>query len=128
MRVKHEYDKWYKRAHWTSLRTLVLARDPVCMMCQEKASTVADHKIHHRGNWTLFCDLENLWGLCKDCNAKKSATEGDWLGNPVKTGTTSTNAPTVTGDGGRQFTSSSIAPAKLDAALDFDVDELLSGL
>src|SRR5690242_3406757 len=66
--------KWYSRAQWRNLRTLVLAKNPICCDCGRAASTEADHIKPHRGDWSLFCDLNNLQGLCKSCHDKKTAS------------------------------------------------------
>jgi 5-methylcytosine-specific restriction endonuclease McrA len=123
-----DYDRWYRRAHWTALRTIVLAREPICRICQRAASTVADHIVPHKGNWALFCDLDNLEGICGPCHSKKTATEDGGFGNRPASNPSETNTPTVTGDSGKQFQSSSIKVSALDKALDFDVDSLLKGI
>ena len=76
--------RWYKTAHWQRLRTIVLNRDPVCMICHRYASTVADHKKPHKGVWIMFCDLANLWGLCAHCHNEKTAREDGGFGNVPK--------------------------------------------
>lgn len=103
----------------------MLARDPICRICQRAASVIADHVIPHKGNWTLFCDLLNLQGLCAACHAKKTAQEDGGFGNSRPAVPSETNTPAVTGDSGKQFQSSSVSTKKLDSALDFDVDSLL---
>jgi 5-methylcytosine-specific restriction endonuclease McrA len=120
------WDRWYRRAHWRNLRTLVLARDPICKMCQRAASTVADHIIPHKGNWTLFCDLNNLQGLCDPCHSIKTAAEDGGFGN--RPGVFDPHAAKATGGDGKQFQSSSISSTKLDKALECNVDELLDGI
>lgn len=128
-RQKNPWDKWYRRAHWLRLRTLVLARDPVCKMCQRNASTVADHIVPHKGVWELFCDMLNLQGLCGPCHDKKTAREDGGFGNARPQGPRiETNGAQATGASGKQFQASSISAKKLDAALDFDVDDLLKGI
>ncbi len=127
-RVKRPWDRWYGRAHWASLRTLCLARDPICMVCHRLALTIADHIIPHKGNWTLFCDLDNLQGICDTCHSKKTATEDGGFGNRPSRVAVETNAPAVTGDFGNQFQSSTLSAKKLDKALAFDVDSLLKGI
>jgi len=79
---KHDqpWRAWYHTAHWKNLRTLILARDPICKLCNRVASVIADHIKPHRGNWTLFCDLGNLQGLCTPCHNEKSARELATLG------------------------------------------------
>lgn len=53
-------------------RLHVLARDPVCKMCNAAPSTVADHKLPLRqgGTWAL----SNGQGLCGHCHNVKRAT------------------------------------------------------
>lgn len=122
---KPEYEKWYKRAHWKRLRTIVLARDPVCKICNRNASTIADHIKPHKGIWALFCDLMNLQGLCKECHDRKTAAEDGGGGNAPFVGIRpDTNAAVVTGEHGKQFQSSTISAAKLDKALEMDEDFL----
>src|SRR5208337_119642 len=123
---KHEWDKWYRRAHWLRLRTLVLARDPICRMCHRNASTVADHIKAHKGIWELFCDLLNLQGLCAVCHNIKTSMEDGGFGNKQKK--IDPLAAKATGSDGKQFQESSVATGKLDKALDIDVDDLLKGI
>ena len=125
---KPEYEKWYKRAHWHRLRTLVLARDPVCKICNRNESTIADHIKPHRGIWALFCDMLNLQGLCKECHDRKTASEDGGLGNAPFVGIRpDTSAPVATGERGKQFQSSSISSIKLDKALELD-DDFFKGI
>jgi len=122
---KPAWEKWYSRAHWRRLRTLVLARDPVCKMCNRAASTVADHIKPHRGVWELFCDLLNLQGLCHECHSRKTAAEDSGFGNAPFVGIRpDTSAPVATGERGKQFQSSTIDAKKLDKALEMDEDFL----
>jgi 5-methylcytosine-specific restriction endonuclease McrA len=130
--IKPAWAKWYDRQIWRGphgLRLVVLARDPICAICRRNASTIADHIIPHRGVWALFCDLANLQGLCADCHTRKTNVEDGGFGNPRPAGPRpEMNAPRATGDSGKQFQASSISSTKLDKALDFDVDALLSGI
>lgn len=62
---------------WRKLRKLILARDPICRICGEQASTDVDHVVPRRrgGRDTAA----NLQGLCASCHARKTATEdGRW--------------------------------------------------
>ena len=127
-RIKHEWDKWYHRAHWKRLRTLVLARDPLCCLCNRAASVVADHKIPHRGNWELFSILDNLEGVCIPCHDRKTAAEDGGFGNFIAKSRPETNVARPIGDGGKTFQSSTISQDRLNAALDFDVEDLLKDL
>ena len=127
-RVKQPWEKWYSRKHWRNLRTLVLARDPVCMICRRNASTVADHIKPHRGVWALFSELLNLQGLCGECHSRKTAAEDGGFNNAPFVGIRpDTNAAVTTGEHGKQFQSSSISSTKLDKALEMD-DDFLKGI
>lgn len=122
------WSKWYDRQLWrgpNGLRYVVLARDPVCMICHRVASTVADHIVPHKGSWILFCDLTNLQGICDACHSIKTSKEDGGWGRPLAPGAAS--GPAVTGDAGKQFQSNTLG-AKLDKALDFDARELLDGI
>jgi 5-methylcytosine-specific restriction enzyme A len=78
---KSPWNKYYHTAHWHNLRTLVLARDPICVECKREASTDADHIVPHRGNWDLFCDLNNLQGLCAACHSRKTSKQDGGYGH-----------------------------------------------
>ena len=87
-RVKKEpWSLWYRRMPWTNhdgtrgIRWVVLnnpknavCADPFSKGCHAP-STVADHKVPHKGNWHSFTDLKNLWGLCYACHAEKTVRE-----------------------------------------------------
>jgi hypothetical protein len=115
-RYEKEVEKWYHRAHWKRLRTLVLARYPACCMCHYAASTVADHIKPHQGIWELFCALENLQGLCGPCHSKKTAIEDGGGFQALKP--TSAIAIAPTGSRGREFVSSTVSQEALNRALD----------
>ena len=127
--AKKEYDKWYHRRMWYNLRGMVLARDPICRMCNRNPATIADHIIPHKGIWELFSDLLNLQGLCGECHARKTAREDGGSGRaPATSQRTETPKPVPTGEkGGAEFQSSSISTSKLDKALEMDED-FLKGL
>jgi 5-methylcytosine-specific restriction protein A len=112
------YWKWYNTAHWRALRGMVLARHPICCLCQRRASSVADHIIPHQGNWDLFCDMANLQGLCAECHNTKTALENGGFGNRPK----DPGAPVMLGDEGKAFTS---GKARAQVAALQDVDSLL---
>lgn len=105
--------EWYQTTHWRWLRTLILARDPVCKICNRLPSKIADHIKPHRGDWLLFCSLENLQGLCAGCHSEKTAKEDGGFGNEQKDPT----APVPTGEQGKQFSSSANGEDALDRAL-----------
>ncbi len=126
---KKESDKWYHRKCWYNIRKLVLARDPVCRMCNRNPSVIVDHVLPHKGSWSLFLDLKNLQGLCKEDHDKKTAKEDGGFGRVPFIGIRSeVAAPQPTGSkGGAEFQSSSISTSKLDKALEMDED-FLKGL
>ncbi len=73
---------WYKTARWRKLRMDVLLRDQ--FTCQMKgcgrieadtSQLVADHKVPHRGDETLFWSDKNLQCLCKPCHDSKKQAE-----------------------------------------------------
>lgn len=113
VRTRNEpWRKWYHTAQWRNLRTMVLARDPVCMICHRDPSKIADHIKPHKGVWELFCDLLNLQGLCKRCHDTKTATEDGGGGRTPKG-----DGPVMTGEPGKQFTSTILGDDALDRAL-----------
>lgn len=69
----------YNAKAWKALRLQQLTAEPLCRYCQQQgkvtAATVADHKIPHKGDETLFFDADNLQSLCKLCHdsAKQKA-------------------------------------------------------
>jgi len=80
---------------WQALRKQQLALQPLCVMCEAlgvvKASEVVDHIKPHRGDKTLFFNVNNLQSLCKQCHdSHKQRLEktgkiigGDINGNPI---------------------------------------------
>lgn len=81
---KPAWYRWYHTAHWEALRTLVLARDPICKICNRNASTDVDHVTPHKGNWFLFCgglNMVNLQGLCAACHSRKTTREDHGFGH-----------------------------------------------
>ena len=120
-----ESGKWYHRAAWYNIRKLVLARDPICKACNRRPSVIVDHVRPHKGVWSLFLDLNNLQGLCKeDHDIKTSKEDGGFGRNPFVGIRTETLAPVATGSTGAEFQSSSISAKKLDKALEMEEDFL----
>jgi 5-methylcytosine-specific restriction protein A len=61
---------------WKKLRKIVLARDPICKICNKAPSKEVDHIIprlptQHAADVTE----EELQGLCKPCHSKKTRAE-----------------------------------------------------
>lgn len=86
LKEKRWWSKWYKTAQWGNLRKLILHRDPICMWIENgehctKPSTIADHKLPHRGDRALWADLNNLQGLCAHHHGIKTAREDGGYGN-----------------------------------------------
>lgn len=76
--AKRGYD-----AKWRKYRKYYLCRNPLCVRCLEKsinkAATVVDHIIPHKGDFELFWDSNNHQALCKPCHDMKTAKEdGRW--------------------------------------------------
>jgi 5-methylcytosine-specific restriction endonuclease McrA len=64
-------------------REQVLSKQPLCVIClKDKRITparVVDHIKPHKGDGSLFFDLDNLQSLCKSCHDRKTAKEdGRW--------------------------------------------------
>lgn len=65
---------------WAKARRVFLGRNPFCAEHQRdgglKLATVVDHIIPHRGDMTLFWDVENWQSLCESCHNAKTRREG----------------------------------------------------
>ena len=66
-------DKRIHSTHWYRLRTMILARDPVCKACGRAASSHVDHVIPRQDGGSDAFD--NLQGLCASCHTRKTARE-----------------------------------------------------
>jgi len=63
--------------NWRKLRSLVLAREPLCRECARRGKIVAATEVDHivplsRGGTN---ELDNLQPLCKSCHSRKTAKE-----------------------------------------------------
>ena len=72
--------RWmYGTGKWEALRSAQLLREPFCRACGRRGvreyATDVDHIRDHKGDWTLFTDLENLESLCHSCHSRKTARE-----------------------------------------------------
>ena len=80
--AKRGYDRYHRR--W---RTVILARDPLCVVCKAKglivSSTDADHIIPLSRGGARF-SIENGQGLCAFHHGMKTATEDGGFGHPGK--------------------------------------------
>lgn len=77
--------KLYDTARWKRFRLIKLKRNPLCEECLEHGRVVqakhVDHKEPHRGDTTLFFDIDNLRSLCMSCHSRKTAKEDGGFGN-----------------------------------------------
>jgi 5-methylcytosine-specific restriction enzyme A len=82
--VVKQYDKarnqsplrqMYKTAAWRFTRQRVLARDPICKMCERALSTVVHHVVDASRYIGSFFDESNLQGLCKPCHDRRTAED-----------------------------------------------------
>lgn len=65
----------YKDPRWKILRNKMLEIQPVCVVCEERASVSVDHIVRHRGDPELFFMERNLQALCKECHEDKTRQE-----------------------------------------------------
>jgi 5-methylcytosine-specific restriction enzyme A len=64
----------FKKKRWLMTREAVLARDPICKVCDERLSTEVDHikPLSQGGDpW----NLEGLQGICSSCHHAKTARD-----------------------------------------------------
>jgi 5-methylcytosine-specific restriction enzyme A len=66
------YKHLYNTKQWYRMRWNQLQKQPLCeyhlKLAEIVQATVADHKVPHRGDETLFFDENNLQSLCKTCH------------------------------------------------------------
>lgn len=72
---KHLYNTPAWKHPITGMRRFILNRDPVCVECNKRASTIADHVRDHRGDLRLFMDPLNIRGICKPCHDAKTGSQ-----------------------------------------------------
>lgn len=68
-------NKAYHTQRWKRLSKMVLNRDPICKICNDKPSVLSDHIEPVTQGGDMY-DMNNLQGLCVKCHNKKSAKEG----------------------------------------------------
>ena len=78
--VSETWHWMYSTKVWTKgLRPGQLLREPFCRECAAEGKRVravaADHIKPHRGDWSLFTDLDNLQSLCKHHHDAKTVRE-----------------------------------------------------
>ena len=84
-----KYDKsLLKTAQWQRLRARYLQQHPFCVRCEAAGrlvlANVVDHIMSHRGDSTLFWDVDNWQSLCKRCHDIKTAKEDGGFGYAAK--------------------------------------------
>jgi 5-methylcytosine-specific restriction enzyme A len=70
---------------WRAARNQFLAIHPLCVECRRqgrvRAATVVDHIVPHKGDMSLFWDIDNWEAICKKCHdSKTAAADGRWGG------------------------------------------------
>jgi 5-methylcytosine-specific restriction protein A len=86
-------------AEWRKQSTYFLRAYPVCYAC-ERAATVVDHHVPHKGDYSVFWDRTNWRSMCKPCHDHKTAVHDGAFGNAVTPAgaVSSPLLPTVTSD------------------------------
>jgi 5-methylcytosine-specific restriction enzyme A len=64
----------FKRRKWDLTLRAVLARDPICRVCENAISTEVDH-ITPLADGGADYDMQGLQGICTPCHQAKTATE-----------------------------------------------------
>lgn len=59
---------FYVSRRWIKLRAIILARNPVCQLCDRTLANTVDHVDNNRLNNSLC----NLWSLCQSCHSWKT--------------------------------------------------------
>jgi 5-methylcytosine-specific restriction protein A len=73
---------FYKGKPWKATREQVLMRDPVCVRCNRRPSSIGAHKAHtlrwcmeENERMDLALDLANLEGCCAPCHNRESGQQ-----------------------------------------------------
>ena len=66
--------KFYNSSTWRKLSKMIRQRDPICKICNNRLSQVADHIIPISQGGDKY-DMDNLQGVCHKCHNKKSQSE-----------------------------------------------------
>ena len=78
-KAKHTTSGEGYNRRWQKARRIYLNAHPLCVRCAAEGryvkSEVVDHITPHRGDMTLFWDMDNWQALCKRCHDKKTAGE-----------------------------------------------------
>lgn len=60
-------------SNWRTIRAKVLARDPICKICDTRPSTHCDHIVAKTDDHAE----DRLQGVCATCHGMKSSAEGN---------------------------------------------------
>ena len=75
-------------SRWQKARATYLLSHPLCVHHELNGvivqATVVDHRVPHKGDWSLFWDTSNWQSLCDKCHNIKTATEDGGFGNGCK--------------------------------------------
>lgn len=72
------YHNLYETYRWRTFSKDFLKTHPFCYICGAKA-TVVDHIIPHRGDLSLFYDVNNVQPLCQSCHSRKTMQENNYF-------------------------------------------------
>ena len=85
---RYERAAMYATQRWQDIRRAVLLDHPWCAACLKNGvhtpAQVVDHIKPHKGDATLFFDVDNLQPLCKSCHDAKTAKEDGGFGRPIE--------------------------------------------
>ena len=78
----------YDQTHAKRFRSVVLQRDPVCVLCKQQPSVHADHHPRTRAELTRLGedpnDPRHGRGLCSSCHSTETARHDGGYGNPKR--------------------------------------------
>ena len=71
---------FYNTREWKDdLRPTQLLQQPYCEECAKLGlrvrATDVDHRVDHKGSWSVFIDRSNLRSLCHSCHSRKTARD-----------------------------------------------------
>ncbi len=70
------YHNLYETYRWKTFSKDFLKSHPFCYICGAK-SQVVDHIVPHRGDLSLFYDVNNVQTLCASCHSRKTLKENN---------------------------------------------------
>jgi 5-methylcytosine-specific restriction protein A len=72
-------------ARWRAARKRFPAIHPLCVECRRQgrvqAATVEDHIVPHKGDMSLFWDIDNWEAICNSRHDQKTASQDGGFGN-----------------------------------------------